>query len=308
MNAHSDIHPDWEISETEDSVQLRRENALLPIQDAIPGNSTTIVVEFDEAGARVSKPEPTLQLTHESDPPSCAITLTQFIDRQLSFAFKQPPGAETRRKPEEIVNSLAVYRDLPPHLRTQALSLFTQYQDNTEKQWVADMDNLAAAAILTVERLNGRRAQYADFNLPADCLFAELTNITTHESECVRQARELQRTLPINIDVLHDPVAEIDRVDGLLELPTGIKDLACELADNHTDCMPEASAYKPHSIAGAAIYNAVRYYNREGSHEVHYTQSEIASALGCSSASIRAHYESQWDNVTKTVKPPKVLS
>ena len=307
MNAHSDIHPDWEISETEDSVQLRRGNALLPIQDAIPGNSTTIVVEFDETGARVTKPESTLQLTHESDPPSCAITLIQFIDQQLSFVSKQSPGAETRRKPEDIINSLAVYRDLPSYLRSQALSLFAQYQDNTEKQWAVHMDNLAAATILTVERLNGRRPQYTDFNLPAGCLFAALTNITTHDGECVRQARELQRTLPINIEVLHDPVAEVHRADDLLELPTGIKDLACELADNHTDCMPEASAYKPHSIAGAAIYNAVRYYNQEGSHEVHYTQSESATALGCSPASIRAHYESQWDKVTKTVKPPKVV-
>lgn len=300
MNINRDIHPSWEISKTDRSVRLRRE-AKADSTDIVFSN-TTIIVELDASGARVAQPTSELHVSHNDHPPANAIELIQWIDQELITTEDDDHNVD-----EQVLlfDGLAVYRDVAPSIREQANSLYNEYLGNTEKQWVVDKHNLAAATLLIAERLNGRRPQYSDFDISAGEFFSDLSGIRTSATRCAQQVREVQRVLPINIAVLNDPVSEVDRAAKSLELPQEAHHLARKLAEKHIEHVPQASAYKPQTIAGAAIYNATKHCDRGDSSNFFLSQSEVATATGCSPASIGKHYQRQWNTIGNAIQLPK---
>lgn len=300
MSINRDIHPSWEISKTDGSVRLCRKAKADSTEVAF--SNTTIIVEFNASGARIAQPTSELHISHNDHPPANAIELIQFLDQELAT-----PEDDDHRTDKQVLlfDALAVYRDVVPSIREQANSLYNEYLSNTEKQWVVDKHNLAAATLLIAERLNGRRPQYSDFDISAGKFFSDLSGIRTSATRCAQQVREVQRVLPIDIAVLNDPVSEVDRAAKSLELPQEAHYLARKLAENHVEHVPQASAYKPQTIAGAAIYNAAKHCDKGDSSDFLLSQSEVATATGCSPASIGEHYQQQWNTVGNAIQLPK---
>jgi hypothetical protein len=291
----------WEITTEGSSIKVVWEDALESANERIHGcyETSTIEITLDEPNdaAEVTKPEGVdLRFSEKETAEECATVLCAFVERNLDGEWDYQAGGFTD---EEVLEELSIYRDLPDGLQTQAESLFQQYEESRDKK-IANRNSSIATALYIVERMNGRSVRYSDFDL-YETFFYRLTGIQIQVKGIHRDVRRYQRELPINVASLNDPVSEVERVAETLEFSPEVENLAVTLADNHIDYDPEASSYKRATIAGSAIYNALRYYSDDETHGVSPSQNEIADAVGCSGTTIGQNYERQWDVLTEAL-------